>query len=292
MRKRTLFVILFVVLALGVVVFVSVLFARARFQYRDGNAIVGYRNSKSTVNMDVAPLYEQDDVAFDEVESSFEGSKIQKNGSISLLVEKIDASLEMLKGVNAKYSAQVMDIDDYGKGNDRVVNVTVRVPVADFEDYYEDVKEMGVEVEYARISTLDVTEEYIDITSRLKNLRSVESQLVGILGNAKSVTDILAVQKELSNVRGEIERYEAQKRYLDSKTDYSYITVAFSIDKVGLNISDEAWRPLGELKVALNALVSVLKGLLNLGIWVLVFSPLLLLPVGVVYFLVKRKRKK
>ena len=219
-----------------------------------------------------------------------EGSKVQKTGTVNFLVVDIDESVKELNGVNSKYEAQVTNINDSGRGNDRYVQLTIKVPVESFEAYYSDLREMEGEVIFANVGTNDLTERYIDITSRLENLKKVETQLVGILEGAESVQDILAVQKELNTVRGDIESYEAQKRYFDSQTDYSYIIVMFSVDKEGLNISDEPWKPVGEFKAALSALVSALKGLVNVGIWILVFSPVVLIPVFIVLYFNKERK--
>lgn len=221
-----------------------------------------------------------------------QGSKIQKSGSILLLVKDLDIAVKSLDSINDKYSGEVTNIYDYGRGNDRSIQLIVKVPVKDFEIYYEEIRNIDGEVTYANIGSSDLTERYIDITSRLENLKKVEAQLVGILENAKSITDILAVQKELNSVRGDIESYEAQKRYFDSQTDYSYLTITFNIDKEGLNIVDKAWKPGGEFRAALNVFVSFLKTLVNVGIWVLVFSPLVLIPAGIVLYVIKRKQVK
>jgi len=221
-----------------------------------------------------------------------EGSKVQKTGTVTMLVKNIDSAVDEMDSVNSKYLGQVTNIYDYGRGNERFVQITIKVPVANFESYYDELREIDGEVTYANIGTNDLTEQYIDITSRLENLRQVETQLVGILRTASTVQDILAVQKELNTVRGDIESYEAQKRYFDSQTDYAYISVTFSIDKEGLNISDEPWKPLGEFRAALNALVSVLRGVVNAGIWMLVFSPVVLIPVGIALFVIKKKQVK
>lgn len=221
-----------------------------------------------------------------------EGSKVQKTGTVTMLVKNIDDTVDSMESVNSKYSAQVTNIYDYGRGNERFVQITVKVPVESFETYYEELRGLDGEVTYANIGTNDLTEQYIDITSRLANLRQVETQLVEILKSASTIQDILAVQKELNTVRSDIERYEAQKRYFDSQTDYAYISITFSIDKEGLNISDEPWKPLGEFRAALNALVSVIRGLANAVIWMLVFSPLVLIPVGILILVTKRKQVK
>ena len=232
------------------------------------------------------------DMQRDTLYNNEEGSKVQKTGSINFLVRDLDSAVDSVEIVNVKYLGVITNIYDYGRGNDRSVQLTIKVPVESFEKYYEELRELDGEITYANIGTNDLTEQYVDITSRLENLRSVENQLVGILEGATSVQDILAVQKELNTVRGDIESYEAQKRYFDNQTDYSYISLTFNIDKEGLNISDEPWKPFGEFRVALNALLSVLKALVNVGVWVLVFSPLVLIPVGIVLYVSKRKRTK
>ena len=214
-------------------------------------------------------------------------SKIQKNGSVSVLVENIDESIEALKSINNTFGGQITGIYDNGKGNERAVQITVKVPVEKFEAYYEQLRKLEGEVVYANITTVDVTEEYIDITSRLNNLRNTEAQLNRILERANSVTDVLAVQKELSTVRGEIESYEQRKRYFDNQTDYAYVSISFAVDKTGLDIAEEQWKPWGEVKAAVKALVEVLKGLVNVIIWLVIFSPLVLIP----YFLIKHIKK-
>ena len=292
MKKKSLFIILSIVLLFGIMLFVSVLIGRVRYQSSvkdDASYEMGSTSLEESFLRDISSVSPSPDI---DLINNAEGSKVQKNGSVSFLVENIDTSVESVKVINTKYSAQVTNIYDYGRGNDRVVSITVKVPVTDFEKYYDEVREIEGEVTYANISTLDVTEEYIDITSRLKNLKSVETQLVDILEEAENVTEILAVQRELNTVRGEIESYEQRKRYFDSQTDYSYITISFSIDKTGLNISDDEWKPFGEFRAALNALVSLLKGFVNATIWMLVFSPIILVPVGIVLYIVKRKNQK
>ena len=237
------------------------------------------------------PSYEETaSLAPDQMVNDAQGSKLQKNGSINLLVEGIDDAVDDLKAVNGMFGGVITNIYDSGRGNDRSVSITVKVPVDKFETYYEELRKIEGEVTYANVSTLDVTEEYIDITSRLSNLKSTEVQLVKILEKAESVTDILAVQRELNTVRGEIESYEQRKRYFDTQTDYSYITVSFSLDKTGLNVAQDEWKPWGEVKAAVKSLIEVLKAFVNMIIWIVIFSPVVLIPFFVIKYLSKRRK--
>ena len=212
MSKKTLFFVLFAVLVLGIVVCISLLSNRLK-EYSVTDSIAmdteGYGGIESYLSSQYQAPSSQ--LTREELVNNEEGSKIQKNGSVTFLVENIDDSLSSVKEINSKYLAEITNIYDSGRGNDRVLTVTVKLPVDDFETYYEDIREIDGEVTYANVSTLDVTEEYIDITSRLANLRSVEGQLVEILQRAESVTDILAVQTQLNTVRGDIESYEDRK---------------------------------------------------------------------------------
>lgn len=289
MSKKTLFFILFAVLVSMILVGIPLL--ANRFRVVTDPIMVNTANTKSYYDSSDSYLASSQ-LAEEELINDTEGSKVQKSGSVKFLVDNIDNALSSVRELNRKYSAEIIDIYDSGRGNDRVLTVTVKLPVDDFETYYEDVRKINGEVTYANVSTSDVTEEYIDITSRLANLKNVEGQLIEILQKAQSVTDILAVQAQLNTVRGDIESYEQRKRYFDNRTDYSQLFLSFSIDKGGLSISDEQWKPLGEFRVALKALVSVLKGLINVSIWLLVFSPVILIPVSIGVYIKKRTEQK
>lgn len=297
MQKRTLLIILGITGSV-VVLILFLLFIGVGY-YRNGVTDTGYSSGYDSIEdySSTPPNYllSLDDSAKLEPEqliNDAEGSKVQKNGSVSILVENIDESVTGLKSINGKYSGQITNIYDYGQGNDRVVQITVKVPVEDFEKYYNELRELDGEVTYANVSTTDVTEEYIDITSRLTNLRNTEAQLNKILERAESVGDVLAVQRELNTVRGEIESYEQRKRYFDSQTDYSFMSVTFALDKTGLNIAEDQWKPWGEFKVALKSLISVLKGFVDMVIWIVVFSPIILIPFFTIRYFVKRNRAK
>lgn len=289
MKKKPLSIIIISIVGIFLIVCIFVVLGTSKSQYNP-SSYDSWSSMDSIGGLEFSEGYYKGDSSTSQneiVNNNQEGSKIQKNGSVSVLVENIDESIEALKSINKAFKGQITSIYDSGKGNERAVQITVKVPVEEFEAYYEQLRKLEGEVVYANITTVDVTEEYIDITSRLNNLRNTEAQLNRILERADSVTDVLAVQKELSTVRGEIESYEQRKRYFDSKTDYACISVSFAIDKTGLNISEEQWKPWGEVKAAVKALVEVLKDLVNVIIWLVIFSPLVLIP----YFLIKHFKK-
>jgi hypothetical protein len=223
------------------------------------------------------------------IQPTFE-TRIKKNGYVNLLVSNIDKSYSQLKDMIEQKDGSILNSYDSGEGNDRYVQVQVKIESKYFEDVMEGVLALDGELESSSVDTQDITEEYIDAKARLSNLKDTEAQLLQILKSADNVTDTLSVYRELTNIRSQIEVYEGQIKYMDSQTDYSYITVVFAVNKEGLNIAQDDWKPVGEFRVALSSLVNVIKGIGNLLIWIVVFSPLVLIPLGIVW-IVKRQKK-
>ena len=114
---------------------------------------------------------------------------------------------------------------------------------------------------------------------------------MSILETAKSVEDTLSVYRELNAVRLNIEMIQAQLENIGKQTEYSYIYVNISQSSTGLDVSEEAWRPLGVFKDAIRSLVSFVKFFGSALIWVVVFVPVIALVVVPVVLIQKRVKK-
>jgi hypothetical protein len=213
-----------------------------------------------------------------------------KTGSIDISVDDIDQALEEISLVGNEYGSILTDLNDYGKGKGRGVVLTLKVEESKFQELFNSLKELDGEYEGSSINQSDVTDTVIDLEARLKNYRSVEAQLLTILESAETVEDTLAVYKELNEVRYNIERVDAELKNLSNQTEYSYIYMSISQSSTGAGVSEEEWRPVGIARDAVRALVGFGKFLGSLLIWVLVFSPVIGLVVGVVFY-IKRERK-
>ena len=223
--------------------------------------------------------------------SDSESTKGIKTGTLSMVLDDLDVARKEFEDIKNEYSGSITYSYESGEGLDKYISMTLKIVSSDFEKVFEEISEIEGEIEYSYVNTSDVTEQYIDLQSRLKNLEAVEVQLTEIMETAKTVEDTLAVYSELSSTRSQIEVLKGQIKYLDNQTDYSYITVTFSLSSVGADITEDAWKPLGVLKNAFRALISILERFIDLLIWVLVFSPIGLIP-SAIYWLVSRKIKK
>lgn len=101
---------------------------------------------------------------------------------------------------------------------------TLRVPAPRFSAAIRGVEALGT-VRQRQISAQDVTEEFVDLQARQRNLKHHERQLLAFMDRATKVSDLLAVEQELSRVRGEIEQITGRLNFLSHKVDLATIEV-------------------------------------------------------------------
>jgi chitodextrinase len=106
--------------------------------------------------------------------------------------------------------------------------VSVRIPAAQFDSIMSTLRSYAVKVTDDTNSAQDVTQEYMDLSARLKNLEAAETQLTEIMKKATTVTEVLAVQNQLTSTRAEIESTKARIQYLEQTAAMSLITVTLS----------------------------------------------------------------
>jgi len=110
-------------------------------------------------------------------------------------------------------------------GNVETVNMQLRVPAARFEAALDEIRAVGERVRSEKIIGKDVTEEFIDLEARLRTQRALETQFLEIMKQASKVSDALEVNRQLAEVRNEIEQVEGRRRFLENQASLSTIKV-------------------------------------------------------------------
>ncbi|MBD0370261.1 MAG: DUF4349 domain-containing protein [Pyrinomonadaceae bacterium] len=105
------------------------------------------------------------------------------------------------------------------------ITVTVRVPATQFDAVVNEIRGSGSTVTQDKVTSQDVTEEYIDLEARIRAKQALETQFMEIMKQAKTVAEALEVQRQLSDVRAEIERLEGRRRFLENQTSLSTINI-------------------------------------------------------------------
>ena len=137
-------------------------------------------------------------------------------------------------------------------------------------------------------SSADVTEEYVDLEARRGNLEETEQKLQAFLDKAEDVEDLLAVQRELTTTRGEIERLTGRINLLSALVSESTIAVEFVEIGAEPPITGDGWRPGETLEDAARWLVTVLRVVGDVAIVAAVFSPVIVALIVVVWLIRRR----
>jgi hypothetical protein len=104
----------------------------------------------------------------------------------------------------------------------------LRVPAAQFDAAVNEIRQTALRVVQEKVSGQDVTEEFIDLEARINAKKALEAQFLEIMKQSRTVADALQVQRELSEVRGEIEKLEGRRKFLESQTSLSTINITLN----------------------------------------------------------------
>lgn len=153
--------------------------------------------------------------------------KIIRTGELRYEVDDLDAARNsVLRHVKA--TGGYVEGDERGDwGRSRSLTLRVRIPADGFDAFVQELQGLG-RLEHQNISATDVTTEWVDVEARLEAKRAVEKRYLELAGQAKNVQEMLEVERELGNVRGEIESMEARMKSLRDQVAMSTLTIMCS----------------------------------------------------------------
>jgi hypothetical protein len=218
-----------------------------------------------------------------------------RNANLSLVVEDPAQSADDITSLAESMGGFVVNSNVYQTtyGSSEIpttrASITIRVPVERLDEAIEKIVENTIEVREKNISGQDVTREYTDLQSRLRNLEAAEEQLREIMDDATKTEDVLQVFEDLRQVRGEIEVIKGQMNYFEDAAQLSAISIDLIPDELAQPLSIGGWRPQGTAKDAVEALINALQFLVDAGIWVVICIVPILLLLGVPGFLIGRR---
>ncbi len=213
--------------------------------------------------------------------------KIIKSGDLRFETSNMEETNTAIQQLVKKYKAVVQS--DSEDKNDYTLSryLTLRIPNQYFDSF---IKDLASGIEYfdrKNISIEDVTEEYIDVASRVKTKKALEERYIELLKKATKVSEMLEIERELGTIREEIEAKEGRLKYIQNKVSMSTISIEFyksTEHKAGATIS------FGTKFV--NAIKSGFNGISTFFIWLIEVWPFILILVALIYFIRKRFKKK
>ncbi|MCW5314653.1 DUF4349 domain-containing protein [Nostoc sp. KVJ3] len=209
-----------------------------------------------------------------------------KKAAISLTVNSVDRAIEAVSQIINQQQGDLIGLKQQQPKSDNpryTATIQLRIPENRLEPTLEELAKLGT-VESRNITAEDVGDRLVDFQARLTNLQKTEANLQKIMDRAGSIRDVLSVAQELSNVRESIEQINAQLKNLQNQVAYSTITLNLEAavsstspqPALGLQVQ-ETWNN------STHSLSAFSVGLLKLGIWLIVYSPYLLIFAALIY---------
>ena len=220
-------------------------------------------------------------------------------GRLAIVVDDTAVSMNRIKEIVSSFGGYVANSSSWYEGDPESeqlrAHMTIRVPAESLDEAITRVKDLATKVSQEELSGEDVTEEYTDLSAQVRNLEATETELRELLREVREsqgeADQILKVHQRLTEVRGQIERLKGRVQYLERSSALARVDIDIFPEELKKPVVESGWRPAGIVRNAARALVNTLQVLAGILIWLLIYSPVIAIPV-VIVLLVRRRRRR
>lgn len=291
-RARFLSVVLFVVLCASILVACGGL-------ADDDSSRAAQATSAGAQRADLAGGSEESAVADAENANSSQPLAVQsdqhviRNADIRLRVNDVGASLVAVREIASSMGGFVFSSSSYNDGSSMQADITIRVPSDRFEDTLNQLRSASwvTRVDSEQSSSQDVSGEYIDNESQLRTLRETQTRMLELLSRAESIDDILRLELELQDIRGQIERIQGRQNYLDNATALSTITLALRPATGIASLSGDSFSVANLLERAWNHARGAVEAIVIASVTTLIVAAFVAPFAGIAFAVVRRVRR-
>lgn len=253
-------------------------------------------DSAPEMDMDMATAPSESGISTD-LPAEQTSEKIIYSASAEIETTDFDASIDAVDRLIEFYGAFLQSSSvngtNYGNGGDRYATYTIRIPANSFSSVREALDTLG-NVNYYNVWADNITTQYYDVQSRLTAYETEEARLLEILASCETVTDLIAVESQLTEVRYEIESLTTTLRNWQNQVDYSTLSInLYEVEK----LSEQQPQSFGEeVQQALSKTFSFLgeagREVLKAAICVVAVLALPAVVVTVLILLIRHRRRK
>ncbi|MDG5787748.1 DUF4349 domain-containing protein [Evansella sp. AB-P1] len=221
------------------------------------------------------------------------------NGNLSIEVIDFKRAQADIQENTEQLGGYIVESSIYHHGEDRLSgNLVVRIPQEHFHSFLNDMESTSTKVLERTIHGNNVTEEYIDLESRLRSKEAVEERLLLFMEEAENTEDLLKISNDLTKIQEEIERLKGRMNYLENNVAFSTVTIYINEKTINVSSIQETdslntWLKSKSLFAdTVNALISFFSGVI---IFTIGLSPILIPLIIIICFIIvyqKRKLKK
>jgi hypothetical protein len=250
---------------------------------------------------EIAISEEAADTSSDSNEISNENTKVNRKviykATLRMRVKNYQNAHRNLEDKAKQYRGFLIGSNSHQNGEEQMSgSITLRVPEEHFQAFLNDAEGEAEEILERNVSGSDVTEEYVDLESRLRSKRVVEERLLEFMKNANKTEDLLKISNDLADVQEEIERVVGRMKFLENQSALSTITInLFENNVIIPNIEKKELNTWDKTKKQFVSSTNFLLGALS-GIFIFLFGnlPIFIILAGIaitpyVWLLKKRK---
>lgn len=200
---------------------------------------------------------------------------IVRTADVRILVADTSKTVEAVTKSVEGAGGYVSGSNIWREGDLLRAKLTLRVPSDKLTSTLASIRGLAKRVENETISSEDVSPEFVDLSSQVRNLEATEAELLELLKvarvNSKKATDVLEVHNHLTVIRGQIEQARGRMRYLSQVTSMSSIALDVFPDAIARRVVKPGWQPLVVVKDASRALVAFLQSAATVTIWFVIY---------------------
>ncbi len=217
---------------------------------------------------------------------------IIRNATLDIVVDDTEEAVEDIDGLAEELGGYVIEssLRKYEEGVSG--HLRIRVPAESLDTALERIRDLAVEVENENTSGQDVTEEYVDLQSRMRHLEATEERLLSFMDEAEDTEAALEVYDRLQNIQAEIERVRGRIQYLEESAAMATISVNITPSELAQPLQVGGWRPRGTLREAFQSLIRVLQffvdALIVIAVLIAPVVVVIALPVVGLFLLIRR----
>jgi len=215
------------------------------------------------------------------------GPMLIRTASLQVRVEDVAKAHAEVVRIAREAHGYVADTTLSAESGPAYATITIRVPSEGLESVMDRIAALGKLLQ-KQISAQEVTEEYVDLTSRRRNLEREEQRLLDLLQRAGKIRELLDVESTLARVRGEIEHIAGRMRYLENRVSLSTIRVQLEGPQPKVTAGGPVWTASDVTREALRSLLNTGRGLATMAIWLGIYA-VIWLPILLVLVWLARK---
>lgn len=153
--------------------------------------------------------------------------KLIKEGFVEFETKSIQSTREILIEAVREHNAYISSDHEFRELGKITNTVIVRMPSVNFDAFLSRATKGVEKFDSKDINVKDVTEEFLDIQARLKTKKELEARYIDLLKQAKTIPEVLEIEKQIESLRSEIESIEGRLKYLENRVSYSTLTMTF-----------------------------------------------------------------